>query len=61
MTKQHWMKWHMDSKPRDAIESIMEVVNDIIRENNMQIEVNYYDDVDGHFNYQANLYKKEIK
>ena len=56
---EHWVKWDEYSTPQDIVESVMEVVNDITREHNFQIDVNY--DRDENLNYHVNFYEEKIK
>jgi len=56
---EHWVKWDEYSTPQDIAESILEVVNDIIRKNKMRIDVNYDHDED--WNYHIKLYEEKIK
>ncbi len=55
----HWVKWDEYSTPQDIVESVMEVINDITREHNFQIDVNY--DRDENLNYHVNFYEEKIK
>jgi len=55
----HWVEWSLDSTPQDIVESVMEVINDITREHNFQIDVNY--DHDENLNYHVNFYEEKIK
>ena len=55
----HWDKWDEYSTPQDIVESVMEVINDITREHNFQIDVNY--DRDENLNYHVNFYEEKIK
>ena len=55
----HWVEWSLDSTPQDIVESVMEVINDITREHNFQIDVNY--DRDENLNYHVNFYEEKIK
>ena len=34
----HWVKWDEYSTPQDIVESVMEVINDITREHNFQVD-----------------------
>ena len=52
----HWVKWDEYSTPQDIVESVMEVINDITREHNFKIDVNY--DHDENLNYHVNFYEK---
>ena len=36
---EHWVKWDEYSTPQDIVESVMEVINDITRKHNFQIDV----------------------
>ena len=55
----HWVKWDEYSTPQDVVESVMEVINDITRKHNFQIDVNY--DSDENLNYHVNFYEEKIK
>lgn len=55
----HWVKWDEYSTPQDIVESVMEVINDITRKHNFQIDVNY--DRDENLNYHVNFYEEKIK
>ena len=55
----HWVKWDEYSTPQDIVESVMEVINDITRKHNFQIDVNY--DSDENLNYHVNFYEEKIK
>ena len=35
---EHWVKWDEYSTPQDIAESILEVVNDITRKHNLQLQ-----------------------
>ena len=52
----HWVEWSIDSRPQDIVESVMTVINDITREHNFKIDVNY--DHDENLNYHVNFYEK---
>jgi len=56
---EHWVKWDEYSTPQDIVESVMEVINDITRKHNFQIDVNY--DRDENLNYHVNFYEEKIK
>jgi len=58
MKRKSW-KWDEYSTPQDIVESVMEVINDITREHNFQIDVNY--DRDENLNYHVNFYEEKIK
>ena len=54
----HWAKWSIDSIPQDIVESVMQVVNDIVRKNNIQINGDYDHDED--LNYHIEFYEERI-
>mgnify|MGYP005990420165 CR=1 FL=1 len=55
----HWVKWNCDATGEDVIGDVLEVVNDIIKKHNFQIDVNY--DRDENLNYHVNFYEEKIK
>lgn len=56
----NWMTWNIDATPREILDSVMEVVNDVIREKNIQIDVVCDEVSDENFEHEAVFYMKEV-